>query len=179
MEAKFYHVAGSHFLNSKLDPTQAMQFYQRALELSRMCGDVDQQCGVLILIAWLYWRDGDHSSGRVHAIEAQRLSELAANLYQEARAHWAGAACSIYFGNYWESITQFHRAREVINICDLTGGDLSHESTLVQAEIHLLKSEYAQARNIYTQIIKTTSPDQNAFAYALSLLNIAHIDISI
>ncbi|KAJ7812613.1 hypothetical protein B0H14DRAFT_2605608 [Mycena olivaceomarginata] len=117
--------------------------------------------------------------GWVHAIEAQRLSKMSANLYQEARAHWAGVACSIYSGNYRESITQLHRAREVINICGLTGGALSHEITLVQAEIHLLKSEYAQARNIYTQIIKTTSPNQNAFAYALSLLNIAHIDISI
>jgi tetratricopeptide (TPR) repeat protein len=48
-----------------------------------------------------------------------------------------------------------------------------------QAEIHLLKSEYAQAKNIYTQVAETNTPDRNAEVYAYALLNIVQIDIKI
>jgi tetratricopeptide (TPR) repeat protein len=51
--------------------------------------------------------------------------------------------------------------------------------TLNQAEIHLLKSEYGQARSIYTQIIQTSSPEEIVFLYIISLHNIAQIDIQI
>jgi tetratricopeptide (TPR) repeat protein len=39
-----------------------------------------------------------------------------------------------------------------------------------------LKSEYAQAKSIYNQIVKGNSPGQNVQTFALSLLNIAQID---
>jgi hypothetical protein len=45
-----------------------------------------------------------------------------------------------------------------------------------QAEIHLLKSEYAQAMNIYTQIVAMTLSEESDALYAMSLLNIIHID---
>ncbi|KAJ7826882.1 hypothetical protein B0H14DRAFT_3144805 [Mycena olivaceomarginata] len=56
---------------------------------------------------------------------------------------------------------------------------LDHRITLDQAEIHLLKSEYAQARSIFSQVVETTSADQNAHAYAYALLSIAQIDVTV
>ncbi|KAF8196230.1 hypothetical protein K438DRAFT_1760407 [Mycena galopus ATCC 62051] len=46
-------------------------------------------------------------------------------------------------------------------------------------EIHLLKSEYKEARNIYCQIVETTSMEQNSDSHAFALLNIGLIDTMI
>jgi tetratricopeptide (TPR) repeat protein len=64
----------------------------------------------------------------------------------------------------------------ILEICGLISWSLYHQLFQAQAEIHLLKSEYTQARNIYTQIIETNSLDQDVSARAFSLLNMAHID---
>ncbi|KAJ7368932.1 hypothetical protein DFH08DRAFT_983522 [Mycena albidolilacea] len=58
-------------------------------------------------------------------------------------------------------------------------GQLDYSNTVSQAEYHLLKSEYAQARNIYIKIVETSSPDQNVDSYANAFLNIALVDIKI
>ncbi|KAJ7861618.1 hypothetical protein B0H13DRAFT_1900459 [Mycena leptocephala] len=76
-------------------------------------------------------------------------------------------------------MAQLHRARQIVVLCGLCGGILDHDITLTQAEIHRMKSEYAQARTLNSQLVETTSPDHDAFSYAISLLNIAHIDTRI
>jgi tetratricopeptide (TPR) repeat protein len=115
----------------------------------------------------------------MHASEAQRLSQLSANLVQEARSLWTGATCSTYLGDLKQSMAQLEKCREILSICGLSGGQLDYASTISQAENHLLKSEYAQARNIYIKIVETSSPNQNVVSYVTALLNIAQIDTKI
>jgi hypothetical protein len=67
--------------------------------------------------------------------------------------------------------------RDIIGICGLVGGTLDHRIETGLAEVHLLKSEYAQARKIHIRMTKTNSPDENALSYAISFLYIAHTDI--
>jgi tetratricopeptide (TPR) repeat protein len=64
----------------------------------------------------------------------------------------------------------------MLGICGLAGGDLDHRMEMHEGEIHLLKSEYAQARIIYSHIIETIPSEQNPLSHAISLLNIAQID---
>ncbi|KAJ7310709.1 hypothetical protein DFH08DRAFT_823081 [Mycena albidolilacea] len=158
---------------------QAMQCYDKALELSKSCQDPSQQCSVLIGIAWRKCRAGEYCTAQVYANEAQTLSKLSADLIPQAKAYRVGAVSSRFLGEYQESMTQLHRAKQIICICGLSGGFLDHRITLDQAEIHLLKSEYAQAKSIFCKIVETTSHHENTFSYALSLLNIAHVDILI
>jgi tetratricopeptide (TPR) repeat protein len=47
----------------------------------------------------------------------------------------------------------------------------------IEAEVHLLKSEYAEARNIHTQVIQRTSPHQDGYNHAYGLLHLAEIDV--
>ncbi|KAF8171776.1 hypothetical protein K438DRAFT_1773072 [Mycena galopus ATCC 62051] len=82
-----------------------------------------------------------------NASAAKRLSKLSANFYQEANANQVGAACSRYLGKYKESAAQLLRARELVALCGLSGGDLDHDIALGLAEIYLVKSEYAEARS--------------------------------
>ncbi|KAJ7895166.1 hypothetical protein B0H14DRAFT_2558744 [Mycena olivaceomarginata] len=164
------------FVEHGLDKAQAMQFYKKALKLSEIYADSNQQCNVLMSIAWVQWITGDYGTAQIHAAEVQRQSKSSGNLYLEARALWIGALCSTTLGNVQQSLYQLCRARAIVGICGLAGGRLDNQIAILQGEIHLRKSEYHRARNIYSQLIETRSPNLNLLSYAISLLNIAHID---
>ncbi|KAJ7887263.1 hypothetical protein B0H14DRAFT_3725032 [Mycena olivaceomarginata] len=141
LECKFYHAAGLYFVCFRLDMRQAMQFYNKALDLSRT---------------------GDYCTAQAHIAEALQLSKSAPNLFQEANALYIGALCSTYLGNFLQAIENQHRGRIILGICGLAGGNLDHIMAIEQGEIHFLKSEYAQARSIYSGIVETNPPKQNA-----------------
>ncbi|KAJ7362591.1 hypothetical protein DFH08DRAFT_799615 [Mycena albidolilacea] len=176
LESKFYDAVGSYILNHKYDLPQASQFFQRALKLAKMCSDSSLIWNVLINIASLQWMTGEYYAAQAHASEVQRLSQFSANLYHEARALQIEAQCLTSLGNFKESRDLLHRSRVMLGICGLADGNHDHSILLLQGEVHLKKSEYAEARNIYNQIIETHSPEQEPFSYALSLVNLAHID---
>jgi tetratricopeptide (TPR) repeat protein len=152
-----------------------MQFSQRALKLAKMCPDNTPKCDVLINIAWVQWRTGEYCTAQANASEAQKLSQLSANLYNEARALQIEAVCLRSLGSFKQSAEQLHRSRVVLGICGLADGELNHTIVVSQGEIHLHKSEYAEARNIYNHIVETTSPEEDPASYAVTLLNIAQI----
>lgn len=56
---------------------------------------------------------------------------------------------------------------------------LNHSIVNVQAEIHKLKSEYVKARSIHAGILQELSVDQDPYAHATTLVNIAEIDVSV
>ncbi|KAJ7866266.1 hypothetical protein B0H14DRAFT_2573536 [Mycena olivaceomarginata] len=153
-----------------------MHFYNKALALSRSCQDTNEQCNALLSIAQLKYRTGDCWTAQAHIAKALQLLKLVPNLYLEAMALWIEAKCSTYLGNFLQAIDSVTRGRILLGICSLAGGHLDQAMTNQQGEIHLLKSEYAQARSIHSHIVETNSPDQNASIYAISLFNIAHID---
>ncbi|KAJ7721085.1 hypothetical protein B0H14DRAFT_3170364 [Mycena olivaceomarginata] len=166
---------GTYFYRSKFDLPQAMQFYQRALKLAKMCPDSNPKCENLINIAWLQMLAGEYCTAQVHAREVQRLSQLSANLYHEASALWIEAICLRSLGYFGQSADQLHRSRAMLGICGLANGELDHEIAIGHGEIHLQKSEYAEARKIYYQVVEANSPEQDPLSYAISVLNIAHI----
>jgi tetratricopeptide (TPR) repeat protein len=177
--AKFYCAAGNYTFYRELDLQKAMLFFQKALELFNLCKDINTKCEVLICMAQVKYSVGDYCTAQMYATEAQKLSKLSPNLFQEARTLQIGAWCSRNFGDFKESMTQLHRSREILSTCGLSGGYIDHGLVVDQAETYLLKSEYAQARSIYHQIVETTSTDHNAVFYAVSLLNIAQIDVKV
>ncbi|KAJ7838033.1 hypothetical protein B0H14DRAFT_3141268 [Mycena olivaceomarginata] len=176
LECDFYHAAGFYFQKCRFDIRQAMIFYNKALDLSRSCGDTNKQCITLMSIALLKSKTGDYFTAQAHIAEAQQLSKSASNLWQEANALYVEAVCSLYLGNFLQAIDNVQRGRILLGICGLAGGNSGHRMASLQGEIHFLKSEYAQARSIHSQIVATVSPDHNAYIYAISLLNIVHID---
>jgi tetratricopeptide (TPR) repeat protein len=156
-----------------------MQFFEEALRLSLLCGDINQQCNALLGIAHIKLRNGDHLVVKAHTSEVQRLSKLSANLYQEARALRLKALCYTRLGDYQNSIACLHSGQQILGRCGLSGGSLDYNIRMCQAEVHLLKSEYTQARNIHFEMVETTSTDPTAEGYAFALLNIAEIDVII
>ncbi|KAJ7330412.1 hypothetical protein DFH08DRAFT_940328 [Mycena albidolilacea] len=175
LESKFYTALGFYFLESRFDLPQAMQFYQRALTLSKMCPDSSPKCDILIKISQLQVLAGEYCTAQVHASEAQRLSQLSTDLYHEAYALWIEAMCLKSLGSFKQSADQLYRSRVMLGICGLSNGGLDNAIAISQGEIHLHKSEYAEARDIYNHIVETTSPEQDPSSYVVSLVNIAHM----
>ncbi|KAF8137889.1 hypothetical protein K438DRAFT_1786238 [Mycena galopus ATCC 62051] len=178
LQAKFYGAVGAYYFFHKGDSQGATKFFQHALELSEQSGDIKQQCSALLHLGRLKNYGGFYTVAHDHASVAQRLAHLSGNLCQEAWAIFEGAKCTTYLGEYQESAAQLQRARELLRICGMSGGSVD-QSTASQAEIHLLKSEYAQCRSIHSNLVENTSPQENSFSHATALLNIAQIDVII
>ncbi|KAJ7744306.1 hypothetical protein B0H14DRAFT_2637294 [Mycena olivaceomarginata] len=180
LTCRFYHAAGAYFLETELDRAQGLLLLHKALELSKRHQKNSVQCNVLTVIAQQHIFDGDYCTAQVYVTEAHRVAHLSADLFQEARCIELGAMCSGYTRcDFKWSISQLLRARGLVDICGLSGGDADQRMATHQGLIHLMKSEYAQARRIFTQIIETNSPDQNMGPYLFALINIALIDIEI
>ncbi|KAJ7336827.1 hypothetical protein DFH08DRAFT_1017920 [Mycena albidolilacea] len=157
------------------------QFIMQALNMIEHINNslleyTNEQCTVLLNIALLKYKTGDYCTAQAHIAEALWLSKSASNLFLEAVALYTGALCSTHLGNFLQAIDKLHRGRIILGICGLAGGNLDQQMASQQGEIHFLKSEYAQARSIHSHIVETNSLQQNARAYAVSLLSIAHID---
>jgi tetratricopeptide (TPR) repeat protein len=133
--------------------------------------------GGLKNLAWINWRLGDYSTAQILASEAQRVAQISADLYREAQALNVGATCNQSLGNYKQSLFLCDRARNLLSLCGLTGHDTDHEIMITQAEIHKLKSEYIDAHSINTRILQEAAAT-NVFLRALTLLNIADIEVS-
>ncbi|KAJ6481006.1 hypothetical protein C8R45DRAFT_932907 [Mycena sanguinolenta] len=145
---------------------------------SKLSGDTNQQCRLLLRISDCKIQSADYSSGEEYARKAQQLSELSMDLYHSAVALRFQAECSTYLGNYPKGLEQLYRARKLLEICGMSGGLTHHFIALDQAEIHLLKTEYVHAQSILSNIAETTALDQNT-SYTTALLNLAYIDTQI
>ncbi|KAJ7479612.1 hypothetical protein FB451DRAFT_1365369 [Mycena latifolia] len=179
LEARFYSAVGYYYVNSKNDISTSMQFLEKSLALSLSSEDTRQYCVVLNLMAWVSWRIGDYPMAKIHAQESQRRAAISGNLHEEARALWIEAWCSRDLGDYKNTISLLNRATELVKLCGMTGGGLDHRILSSTAEIHLLKSEYAEAHRIHSQNLEKTLTEHNLHDYAFGLLNLAEIGIII
>ncbi|KAJ7927027.1 hypothetical protein B0H13DRAFT_1861789 [Mycena leptocephala] len=177
LEGEFYRSAGFHHFYSTTSPLLALKLFERGLTLSRSCGDTDTQCNILTGIAEIQLRMGNAGTCQIHVNEARRLASLSANLYEEAKALEVASQAALHFGDYQGSIGHLHRARDIVGMCGMQGGSVDFLIDVAMAEVHLLKSEYTEARSIHTQVLQHS--DRNATIDATTLVNIAHIDVMI
>ncbi|KAF8143946.1 hypothetical protein K438DRAFT_1875014 [Mycena galopus ATCC 62051] len=177
--SQLYGAVGQYFFYHKGDAQQGSQFFHKALEKSELCESSKWQCSAMIQLGHLKLETGNYSAAMTYATAVQKLSQVAGNLYQEGIANYAGARLYHQLGDYQKSMAQLQRAGELLHICGMSRSRLAHEITVAQAEIHLLKSEYAEARHLFCQVTETTSAEENPFSYANSLLNVGLIDVMI
>ncbi|KAF8196274.1 hypothetical protein K438DRAFT_1760443 [Mycena galopus ATCC 62051] len=161
------------YYGNKGDAQRAIQSLHKAQEMSELCGDNGLQCIVLTRFGWFEWRACNYSAGIAYADRAYKLS---ANSMQEAFAHQLGAVCLREMGDYKQSAARFDKVTEILHICGMSGRTFDHKTTRDRAEIHLLKSEYTEARKNFCEVAKSTSAEQNSVSHAIALLNIALID---
>ncbi|KAJ7758762.1 hypothetical protein B0H14DRAFT_3166032 [Mycena olivaceomarginata] len=106
-----------------------------------------------------------------------KLGSWQINLYQESSALWIEAEYKAQLGNYRDSATCLDRAKEILGVCGMSGGLADSNVEMSKATVHLLKSEYTEARNINLGVLGNT--DHDPHVYARALINIAEIDVII
>ncbi|KAJ7137053.1 hypothetical protein C8R44DRAFT_948811 [Mycena epipterygia] len=179
LESSFYAAIGTYYQYVENDIAAATEFFAKALSFSKACGDTRQQPIVLCCIAMLKYSIGDYHAAQMHAREAHQIAQLAANSYREAVALGSDALCLMTLGNLKEAVLLSQRARDLLRLCGMQGGNSDHTVMVNLAEVHRQKSEYLEARCIHVEIAQETSPQQDPDNHALALQNIAEVDIMI
>lgn len=172
---KFCLAAGIHHFFFGSNQNMGRQLFEKALKLSRSCGDTVTQCSALTSLAAISLTTGDHSTVQINVHEGRRLAILTGNLYQEAHLLWIIAQCTCRLGDYRNSISHLRRAQEILDICGYVGGWLENLVKGYVGEVYRLKSEYTEARSIHTQNLDDTS--QAPINRAWALVCIAQIDV--
>ncbi|KAJ7142990.1 hypothetical protein C8R44DRAFT_846699 [Mycena epipterygia] len=176
LEAKFYNAIGNYYHFHENDVSTSAQYFEKALSLAKLCGDSMQHSIAVHHIAELKHGTGDYPVARMQARESQRIAQLCGGLYQQAIALRTEATCLIALGNLKKSVFACHKARELLECCGMQGGDVDRRVLGNLAVINALKSEYLEARSIYSEVAQKTSAQQSPYSNAHALLNIAGID---
>ncbi|KAJ7493526.1 hypothetical protein FB451DRAFT_1490663 [Mycena latifolia] len=179
LESSFYSAAGDYFYFSRKDPSTASQFLGKALRLAKSSGNPNQQSLILHAIASISWHAGDYHASWTNACEAQRFAQVSANYYDETRAIRVKAVCCMSLGDYKQTMVLLDRGRDLLMICGLYRGSLDFYNMNLEAEVHMMKSEYVQARRIHAQVLRNTAVEQNPYKYVFPLLSIAEVDVMI
>jgi tetratricopeptide (TPR) repeat protein len=147
------------------------------MTLAISTGNSQQQCGALFVLALIKCQTGEYSAAQVHAQAAQRLTKVAANFFREAKTLNIEAQCLYALGRYTHSMALIKRARDLVLLCGLSGGNADQEFMTSQSEVYRFKSEYQEAYKIQTQLLDIASVEKDRVSHALNLLNISQLDI--
>jgi hypothetical protein len=112
-----------------------------------------------------------------HAKKAQEYAEHLGDTYTQAISAHRQARCQLLFANYKLAETLLHNAKDLLNSCGLQGKTLDMNIKNLEAEIHLLKTEYLESRKIQVSILTSLQP--TTYQAIGTNLNISLIDIAI
>ncbi|KAF8209991.1 hypothetical protein K438DRAFT_1753596 [Mycena galopus ATCC 62051] len=158
---------------------ECIECLEKALAMGKSAGSIVEQTRMLHTLAHTKFKIGEYTTAQAVAIETQRLARLSANLYREASAVWVEGLCCYATSNYKHSIFLLQRARDLVGLCGMSGGDLEYRILDSEAEAHPLRSDYGKARQIQTHIFQTISRGHNGMNHATAFLNMAQIDVLI
>ncbi|KAK7022512.1 ATPase-AAA-core domain-containing protein [Favolaschia claudopus] len=177
-ESNFYRAAG-YYHQSQNNIPLSIELFEKALAAAQICEDMSLQSTALLYIAYTDWRVGNYVMGQRHASEAHRLARLSGNLYDEGTALIANGLCTRDLGDHDAAVKLFYRSRDSLARCGLAGGQFDADVMYSLADLHLVKSEYAEAYQIHTNIVQDPVLAMDRHIYGISVLNMAQIDIII
>ncbi|KAJ7119885.1 hypothetical protein C8R43DRAFT_1151986 [Mycena crocata] len=85
--------------------------------------------------------------------------------------------CDYVLGNYKETISYCKEALSVLQLSGVAGGRLEAGVMNTLAGTHALKSEFAEARQIQSQLLNKNPLEQDPTIHCLALLNIVNIHV--
>ncbi|KAJ7100543.1 hypothetical protein C8R44DRAFT_747578 [Mycena epipterygia] len=178
LESDFYLSVGLYYALVPSDRPTSAKFSEQTLSSARLCEDSTRQANALNEIARLKGYLGDLFAAKRDAHEAQQMAHISGNFSTQASALKTEMTCLAYQGNLTRAVILGHRARELMQLCGLEGGPLDNGIMVNLAYIHMLKSEYQEARNIHVQLQNKSCPQQEYFN-AFTQMNIAGIEIMV
>ncbi|KAJ7881454.1 hypothetical protein B0H13DRAFT_2278531 [Mycena leptocephala] len=179
LKARVYTTIGSCYRIKRRDVPAARTYFQAALSLAKATGNSLRQSQALHELAFINWQLGDYSGAQKLAYESQRIARNSGSLAHESRALVAEATCWEKLGNYRHTISLLTRARHVLTLCGMSGGETDLVVMSAQAEVYKFKSEYMEANRIYCEILRQAPFELDSYRHAWTLLNMAEIDVAI
>ncbi|KAJ7716790.1 hypothetical protein B0H14DRAFT_3171035 [Mycena olivaceomarginata] len=176
-QGEFYLGWGYYSALHATNISGGMQSLKKALVLAESVQDMKLQASTLICLAYVKATVGEYREAWTLAREAQRLSKLCGNLFEEARALQIAAHCAESFGNYNQAIFLLKTIKKCLSPCNLADGIIEDLAMNTEAGVHLSKSEYAGAKYIHLQLAQKVAVQQSPVAYAFAFLNIGQIDV--
>ncbi|KAJ6557034.1 hypothetical protein DFH09DRAFT_1280169 [Mycena vulgaris] len=177
LKCKFYITMADYYRGHNNDIPAALDFCETALSVAISYGNIKRQCDALAELAWTKWLMGDYSGAQIQAYESHSLGKKSAHLFKEARALRIESGCWYALGDYKQSISLSDRARNLLGLCGMSGGEMDLVIMMSQAEVHKSKSEYVQAYDLLTQILRNIPEEQDRYQHAFCMVNIAEIQV--
>ncbi|KAF7352174.1 ATPase-AAA-core domain-containing protein [Mycena venus] len=177
LESQFYSTLGFYYANRNNSKAKAAM--DKVVELVNTTEHINTHADMLSYAANFYWISGEYNTGKTIARKAQRLAQLAANLYEEAHALRIEAGCNVFLGEYGSTVFILQRARQLLELCSLSDSPMYYRAMDLEADIHLRKSEYAEARKLHMYIAQKSTAKDNPVDHAYALMGIGEIDAAI
>ncbi|KAF7344831.1 CTLH domain-containing protein [Mycena venus] len=175
----FYNAVARHYSNgSSKNLPKAMEFNQLSLALARQADDIELQLSALATECYIAFTSHAPSHLIEVAHEGMKIGGLVSNPWAW-EFYWMEAWALSTMGNPTKALELCTEADEWLSSVGLEISDRYLALVDVRADAHLQKGEYLEARQLYEQMVKKTSPTRSAFFHAFCLIGIAKLDMVI
>ncbi|KAF8192315.1 hypothetical protein K438DRAFT_1762315 [Mycena galopus ATCC 62051] len=178
--AKWYNGVGIYYRMHCNDICRALDSHHVALTLA----DGVQRPSLvgrkaLTNLSMILSKTGSHIEAQKYARQAQEYAEILGNITGQAYAFCIEAKCLMALSDFRYAANLCRRSRNLLESSGLQGGTLDIFVQQQEAEIHLLKTEYHEARHIHETTINSIPAGQPpTYSAVLSHLNLALIYIA-
>ncbi|KAJ7761370.1 hypothetical protein B0H16DRAFT_1884352 [Mycena metata] len=174
--ARWHHTLGSCYF-ARGDIAKSKQYCESALSLaSTSNGPTHAQFWALLGLAKIMRLAGDYEGGISYTKRASQCANSLGDIYIESQALSTQADHCSCMGDFREAARLCAEARALVKACGLEGSMADLDAQLLQAEIHMQKTEYSDARAAETSLL--TADPQYKWRDAFARLNLALIDVA-
>jgi tetratricopeptide (TPR) repeat protein len=154
-----------------------LDFNQRGLDLATKIAHPRYQIRGLMKRALIESTLGQYHKSIGHLREAQKLARLVGRIHEECSSLSDEAIPLCRLGHFTEAQECAEKSYELLVKNGLQGSDVELSFFDRMAEIHLQKTEYAEARQFTELIVKRTSRHRSPYFHANALRTLVQFDI--
>ncbi|KAJ7264293.1 hypothetical protein C8J57DRAFT_1718718 [Mycena rebaudengoi] len=176
-QARWYHALGMHLRGAKLAFVEALEYFQIAYSLAESIGyPTIVATHTLASICRILTITGKPLSALTHAQKAHNYAEHMGDIYFQALSLLLQAICHIRLANHWHAQHLLQISQHILATLGQQQSVMELDILNLQAEIHLVKSEYLESRKLQVTIASSCQP--TSYKAILANLNFAFIDIA-
>ncbi|KAJ7067364.1 hypothetical protein C8F01DRAFT_666009 [Mycena amicta] len=177
IEARLYNAAAEYYLDCARDFDKAKKFFNRAFSSGLASDDLGPQAralGGLALIEWFY---GNYNECIRIAGQQQRIGQMMGNTNAEIGGSRLRAMALTAIGKFPQSAQALAEGREAIVRSNMLNSQHDYMLMNTEADMHQVKTEYREAREIFSTIVQRTSAALSPSTYAYAVVNLAFVDV--
>ncbi|KAJ7081153.1 hypothetical protein B0H15DRAFT_855190, partial [Mycena belliarum] len=172
-KAKWYNALAAYYSTQGNNLDESVRYRRMVLSLTGPSDDLTKsRQQAMTGLANAMCSLGKQAEGRIRAQEAQQLAEMLGDVLAQAQAISSEARCCLSLGAFQDAARLCFGARDLLRVCGLAGTDVELRLKNFLAEIHLLKTEFPEARAMHAELAHTRMGTSAVF----DQLNLALVD---